>query len=764
MTRHDLSHLSPIDFEDLCRDLLAAEWNRPIEVFRGGRDGGIDLRCSSLDDGIIIQCKHFVRSGFAKLRNHLVQSELPKIRRLDPGRYIITTSVPMSPTNKEAIKEALHPYVRSTDDIIASDDIAALLRSHPSVERSHYKLWLTSTAVLERVLHAAEHCQTEFAVERIQRKLPLFVQTPTYVEAVRRLDEHGILVITGPPGVGKTTLAEMLLFEHMSRNYEPVVIQSDIGEGRKLYKKAQHQIFYYDDFLGQTFYGEGGARTNHDAALRDFIEAVSASKTSRFVLTTRDHILSAALQRSERLQHSNLDRLKHVIDIQDYSFAHRAHILFNHLYFSSLPQAHIDALVEADAPVAVARHPDFNPRLIEWLSSSERMAHVEADAYPEHVRKLLESPEIIWQHAFEHEISFAAVSIVLTVYSLGPNPFRETVEEVWEALHQLRSERYNVAFAPNAFRLALKELEGAFLQLGDDRVAFINPSLRDYVADAIANSRDHARDILRSAIRARQFVTLRDLAKETQIGALQKIIDAEVHGFVTRIDTWWDRSEMLWRREAGGHYGYYVDLPRLLRLELLVELADPYQSEPIALEAVMRVDGVLAKLHASNDAPSVLRLISDTHKRSWFMKTSGDAFLETLKTFALSALKHEGAGALLFLSRSLAEAPSAWSAEEHASIQDAQRDYMSTGAADEINQTNNLEDLETLQMRLGMMSKEFGLELAPQRRALEQKIEEKEAEREPERESDDDYDREAPPAEQITSDDDVRDLFSCLTN
>lgn len=58
------------------------------------------------------------------------------------------------------------------------------------------------------------------------------------------------------PGIGKSTLAEMLIYAHLAKGYEPVVIQADIAEGRKLYRSDRKQIFYFDDFLGQTYLGE----------------------------------------------------------------------------------------------------------------------------------------------------------------------------------------------------------------------------------------------------------------------------------------------------------------------------------------------------------------------------------------------------------------------------------------------------------------------------------------------------------------------------
>jgi hypothetical protein len=177
MPRYDLRQLSSRDFEELARDLLQAEWNESLEAFRTGRDRGIDLRRISASNGTtIVQCKHFVASGYSKLLSHLRSSELRKVKALAPERYVLMTSVELSPTNKDSIQELLHPFIRTPQDIIGANDVEGLLQRHADVARSNLKLWLTGTEILERVLHNAEICQTEFEVERVTRKLPIFVQ------------------------------------------------------------------------------------------------------------------------------------------------------------------------------------------------------------------------------------------------------------------------------------------------------------------------------------------------------------------------------------------------------------------------------------------------------------------------------------------------------------------------------------------------------------------------------------------------------------
>ena len=257
------------------------------------------------------------------------KEEIHKVFTLAPDRYVLVTSVGLTPDNKDEIQKAFAPHLQSTGDIIGQTEINQLLETHQEVEKSNFKLWLTSKAVLDQVLHNAELCQTEFAVEKVIKKLPLYVQNDCYPRATEILDKSNVVIISGEPGIGKTTLADMLLYSYLSKGYTPVIIRADLREGRSLYNKGTKQIFYYDDFLGQAFLREryGFLLRNEDASLIDFIEMIKTSPHAKLIMTTREHILSNALLGSERLSRSPLVDYRCILRITDYGRPARARIL-----------------------------------------------------------------------------------------------------------------------------------------------------------------------------------------------------------------------------------------------------------------------------------------------------------------------------------------------------------------------------------------------------------------------------------------------------
>ena len=53
--KYDFSNLSALDFEELVHDLLQVMWQTRLELFKAGRDGGVDLRAYYYGQSLIVQ-------------------------------------------------------------------------------------------------------------------------------------------------------------------------------------------------------------------------------------------------------------------------------------------------------------------------------------------------------------------------------------------------------------------------------------------------------------------------------------------------------------------------------------------------------------------------------------------------------------------------------------------------------------------------------------------------------------------------------------
>lgn len=166
MSEYDFHQLSPYDLETLTRDLLQAGWGIQLESFKAGKDQGIDLRYASGPAKTIVQVKHYLRTGISGLLRDL-EAEAVKVRLLAPRRYVLVTSVPLSPLNKEAIIRTIGSEFLRAADVIGPEDLNNLLGQHPEVEGRHYKLWLASRGVLDRVINNAAVTRSEFKAQQV---------------------------------------------------------------------------------------------------------------------------------------------------------------------------------------------------------------------------------------------------------------------------------------------------------------------------------------------------------------------------------------------------------------------------------------------------------------------------------------------------------------------------------------------------------------------------------------------------------------------
>lgn len=528
MADYDFHQISPDDLEILARDLLQAHWGVTIESFKTGKDGGIDLRYAAGTGKIIVQVKHFVRTGLAGLMRELAK-EAAKVRRLKPTRYVLVTSVPLSAVNKDAIVALIGDDVLTPSDVIGQESLNNLLGQHPEIEGKHYKLWLASRAVLDRVLHNASVTRSEFKARQVHDEARRYVQSGAYPQAQRMINEQRVVVVAGPPGVGKTTLANLLLYEHLARGFQAVVIQRDIEEGLALFQPGTPQIFYFDDFMGATFLGDRSSALTgtSDKALLEFIAMVRSTPTARMVLTTREHIYSLAMDKSERLRHSEIDDLKIYLRMPDYSFAQKARILYNHLYFSDLPAEYQDELLRGDYYLRIIKHEKFNPRLIEWLSSFRRLRNIAVNDYRTFIDNLLRDPSEIWRHAYEQEVTDAGRSMLLVLFSLGGKAAGVALKPAFIKLHEHRARRYGFATRPEDFRSALREIAGTFIKpFGTHGVEVIDPSVLDLLNAIVRQTPENAIDVVAAAHNFDQIEHVWSFAKAQSSGA---VLDALRH-------------------------------------------------------------------------------------------------------------------------------------------------------------------------------------------------------------------------------------------
>lgn len=514
MDSFDLGRLTDFDFEVVCRDLFSRLLDLDLEIFAQGPDAGIDLRHMSPTSGrTIIQCKHWIRSSSSKLLSHMKKLELPKIRNLGPARYILATSVDLSKAAKDEFYRALQPYVRSTGDIYGLSEISAALNLHEDIVRRHLRLWLSSTSILQSILQKKSLMRSATLLEEIDDRLKLYAPNVSLTRASKILAERNVCIIVGTPGIGKTTLAQVLAASYLERGFELVEISADADDINATWDENKPQFFYYDDFLGQTALGDKFGK-NEDNRLLSLIAKIERTPNKRLILTTREYLLAQAKQQYARLSTPAFDVSSCVIDLSDYTRTIRAEILYNHVYYSAIPHEVKNLFGQKHAYNRIINHRNFNPRLIaDSLKLFSRGREVPIDPV-QYVLGNLADPRQIWQHIADHELNDSDIQVLYTFFTFSDFIDIVKLEESWASCRS----QFQLPVDSRTFKRSIKTLEGTMLRTNLTAnsnkilVNAHNPSVRDFLLHYVPAQRGVIAQLIRSFSHFNQLEHLWTLA------------------------------------------------------------------------------------------------------------------------------------------------------------------------------------------------------------------------------------------------------------
>lgn len=498
MADYDFSTLNSYDLEELVCDLLNA--NKPNDspvyyrTFKDGKDKGIDILYSSPSyvHDHIGQVKHFYRTGRKGLLSVLKNEELPKVKVLNPNKYILATSLDLSVGDVETIKEIFQPFITTLQDIYGKKDLNRLLETHNQVLTNHYKLWFSSTSMLAKVLNSElEFRSSDFVETEFKRRLRIYVRTPLFDKARKFLKKNKFIIITGEPGVGKTTLAEMLAYEYILEDYKLTYIYDDIKDADKaLTHDDKKQIIYFDDFLGSNAVEINRAKGN-ETSLRKVLKRIMNSSNKLMIFTTRSFLLHTAIAESENLSRFNIKAKESILALSEYTTEVKQQLLQNHIEDSGLRAEFKQYLSEPETQNIILNHTSFTPRLAEFITTNDIVMNLTLEQYKQFVLSSLKDPRDVWEHAYAEQIKEDDRLLLNTLLSFGEHASKQELEIAFNQRLKDEAITNNKPKVMHAYSQCLKRLLGGFLIIKNaDEIHFINPSLIDFLLQHLRKDQD----------------------------------------------------------------------------------------------------------------------------------------------------------------------------------------------------------------------------------------------------------------------------------
>ena len=186
------------------------------------------------------------------------------------------------------------------------------------------------------------------------------------------------------------------------------------------------------------------------------------------------------------LDENKMEFAKFIIDLEDFTRLTRAKILYNHLFFSDLPEEYLLALLKDNKYLAIIKHRNYNPRVIYAITQIDVWSTIQVKDYYETFIEYLNKPSLIWNHAYENQISKLSRCILALLSLNNPPIFLSDLEKAIKEFSSLFTKKYDIHYNYFTFKEAIKELENTFIKINKDYhnnfiIDFQNPSIQDFL-------------------------------------------------------------------------------------------------------------------------------------------------------------------------------------------------------------------------------------------------------------------------------------------
>ena len=638
--KYDLSLLTDVEFQKLINQLIQKQYpDKIVEEFRAGKDGGKDGVINlSPTEKKIIQSKHYLKTGYDGLFKKIKDSEINKIISLKPKEYVLATSIDLSAKESQELEDLIHNAVPNTRiEIWGYSTIESQLDLFPDIVKATIKLWAQNVDIVKRILNPGAETPFLCLQTRWKKIDKYFVPFKKIDNFVKKLNEEHVLIISGDPGIGKTTLAEYLCKTFFIDGFRIEIIdRTSLGCKIDLSNPKEKVLFYFDDFLGSNYLADVDG--SFSRALVDILREVKTHTNKRFVLTSRTNILEKGDYISQEFSDFRLKDVSIPIMSVDLGEDVKANILYNHLWHSQLSSELIQEFVDGHVYNEVVSHKNFRPRLIEFITRSANYEK-SGENYISFVKTSLDNPKEIWEKCFNVQLNEAQRTLIKLVVanegSIDEDTLLPAYNEAREIFHLTATTHEPVDY-PYVCDICQNSLLKRFRATKYDyggrfpiyRISTFNPSVNDFVIPQISNSFELERifNCLKTVECIRSICSLQfDYKGRLLINILDSLQEYTTVKLIAL------RGLMKISREGAKKYVYEICEQSSLALEMVDDIIIEYIDDIDFTSFIeKKIDGYMA-------SPDDMHDLYSCYSKSpffffFFQEKMYDVFFETLTT------------------------------------------------------------------------------------------------------------------------------------
>jgi hypothetical protein len=272
------------------------------------------------------------------------------------GRLVVVTNL-----DADAVMAALshdRRVGRSQVEVVGAGEIAASLDRRPELRAALPSV--LGLRDLGPLIDADALAGSSFDVGRAQELARVFWATRAYERARAVLARHRFVVLTGPPEMGKTAIAQMLALAKLTDGWEAHEC-NDPERVWRAFAPGRRQLFVADDAFGSTEYRPDAA----ERWARGLGRLLAMLDSGHWLIwTSRPAPLKAGLRRVQRERGSERFPApgEVLVDASDLDLAEKTLILFRHA--KSAPASRKARGLVRSAALSIVEHPHFTPERI----------------------------------------------------------------------------------------------------------------------------------------------------------------------------------------------------------------------------------------------------------------------------------------------------------------------------------------------------------------------------------------------------------------